>query len=145
MTVEPKEPEDAQVPDAQLDAAANPQQQYLELQFAQVTVGPLPSPVLLGQYDQVLPGLAETIVRMAEREQRHRHQMDKIEVSAPHELAKRGQWFGLSVVILMLGLAVNLAWLGHAVEAAIVAGVDLSVLVVAFIYGRRRDDDPPPA
>jgi uncharacterized membrane protein len=83
VTVEPTETEDGQAPDAELDAPSNPQQQYLELQFAQVTVGPLPSPVLLEQYDQVLPGLAETIVRMAEREQAHRHEMDRIEVGAP--------------------------------------------------------------
>jgi len=41
--------------------------------------GPLPPPRYLAQYDKVIPGLAERIVRMAEAEQGHRHHCeDKI-------------------------------------------------------------------
>lgn len=112
MTVEAAEPDDTESLEAELDPAGNPQQRYLELNIAQVTVGPLPSPVLLGQYDQVKPGLAERIVRMAEREQHHRHAMDKAEIEAPHELARRGQWFGLVVTLLSSGLPSTLRGLG---------------------------------
>lgn len=34
--------------------------------------GPLPPPQILGQYDEVLPGAAERILRMAEKQQDHR-------------------------------------------------------------------------
>lgn len=34
--------------------------------------GPLPDPSSLGEYDQVLPGLADRIVNMAEEEAEHR-------------------------------------------------------------------------
>jgi uncharacterized membrane protein len=35
--------------------------------------GPLPHPQILASYEQVLPGAAERIFQMAEREQRNRH------------------------------------------------------------------------
>ena len=38
--------------------------------------GPLPPPSILAGYEQVLPGAAERIVSMAEKEQDHRHSFD---------------------------------------------------------------------
>lgn len=38
--------------------------------------GPLPPPSILAGYEQVLPGAAERIVSMAEKEQAHRHSFD---------------------------------------------------------------------
>lgn len=39
--------------------------------------GPLPHPQTLRQYDEVLPGAAERILRMAEKQQDHRIGMDQ--------------------------------------------------------------------
>lgn len=35
--------------------------------------GPMPPPALFREYDQILPGAAERIMAMAEKEQQHRH------------------------------------------------------------------------
>ena len=39
--------------------------------------GPLPHPKILSGYEQILPGTADRIVAMAEREQEHRHNMQE--------------------------------------------------------------------
>lgn len=39
--------------------------------------GPLPPPDLLREYNQIVPGLAERIARMAEKEQDHRHYFER--------------------------------------------------------------------
>ena len=39
--------------------------------------GPLPDPDTLAQYERMMPGAAERIFRIAEREQEHRHAQEK--------------------------------------------------------------------
>lgn len=38
--------------------------------------GPLPKPEDLAKYEQVIPGAAERIIKMAEREMQHRHEYE---------------------------------------------------------------------
>ena len=42
------------------------------IEFASFS-GPIPPPAMLGKYEEYLIGSAERIVRMAEKEQEHRH------------------------------------------------------------------------
>lgn len=51
-------------------------QQIVAAQYS----GPLPDPTSFGKYESILPGSAERILAMAEKEQNHRHQIDDIEV-----------------------------------------------------------------
>lgn len=51
-------------------------QQIVTAQYS----GPLPDPTSFGKYESILPGSAERILTMAEKEQQHRHQIDDIEV-----------------------------------------------------------------
>ena len=98
--------------------------------------GPLPPAEALLRYEQVHPGLAERIVSMAEREQKHRHRVECAEVEEPFRLARRGQVCAVAVVVLMLGFAAFLALRGAVVAGAILAGVDILGLVVVFITGQ---------
>lgn len=123
--------------DSKLDASANPDQRYLNLRYEEITVGPLPGPALLGQYEQVIPGLAQQIVDMAVREQRHRHEIERREVRQPYQLAINGQYLGFGVTILVLVVAVVFTALGFPAIAATLVGLDLVALVGLFIYGRR--------
>ena len=43
------------------------------LEASETHSGPLPAPRQLSDYEAVLPGLAERIVRLTEAEQQHRH------------------------------------------------------------------------
>jgi hypothetical protein len=56
--------------------------------------GPLPPPATLKQFDEVIPGGAERILRMAEAEQAHRHLTDMAVLNADSRAISRGQWLG---------------------------------------------------
>lgn len=127
----------------QLDGSAHPDQLHLDIELRQFR-GPLPTPALLAQYEQVHPGLAERIVRMAESEQQHRHQLEQHDVEQPYLLARRGQWFAMTLAVLVLLLAAVMAIAGSPAAGTVVAALDITAVMVAFLYGRRQraDDDP---
>ena len=41
--------------------------------------GPIPHPNILKQFEEVIPGSADRILKMAEKEQEHRHEFEKEE------------------------------------------------------------------
>lgn len=43
------------------------------VQLSETYSGPLPPPEALAKYDQIVPGAAERILQMAEKEMQHRH------------------------------------------------------------------------
>ena len=88
--------------------------------------GPLPYPDQLRQYEQVLPGIAERIVRMAEEEQRVRlavmqadseQKASLIRIAEHENLAltqatAKGQNIGLSVPVACIACAMACAVMG---------------------------------
>ena len=97
--------------------------------------GPLPPPNVLSEYNLVENG-AERLFRMAERQAEHEMNMEFESLNADSKLALRGQWFGLIVVISVLGLAGYMTYLGATVAAAVVAGIDVDGLAAVFVYSR---------
>jgi uncharacterized membrane protein len=100
-------------------------------------VGPLPPPELLGAYDKILPGLAERIVLMAEKEQSQRHELgDRI-----LKIESRNSLWGLifAFVIGMTGIVGGLVVAASGVPwpGAVVSGAALASLVGTFVYGTR--------
>jgi uncharacterized membrane protein len=98
--------------------------------------GPLPNPRILAGYEDVQAGFAERIMAMAEREQEHRHQMDRKDLDQSYGLASRGQIFGLVALVIMASLAITLAVLGHPGWAAVVGGIDVVGVVSVFVTGQ---------
>lgn len=74
--------------------------------------GPLPSPETLEQYGKVVPGLAEKIVGMAEREQTHRHELEREDLKQDRREASRGQYLGFVTILLLIVAALLALWLG---------------------------------
>lgn len=89
-------------------------QQLLTVQKQELFQGPIPHPDLLKKYDEVVLGAAERILRLAEEEQQHRHEMDlndadnnkkllqlsESEISSISEFRKRGQLFGFVICVI---------------------------------------------
>ena len=97
--------------------------------------GPLPPPSVLSEYNFVENG-AERLFRMAERQAEHRINMDVESLKSDNNLATRGQWFGLIVVLAVLGLAGYMAYLGATMAAAAVVAIDVVGLAAVFVYSR---------
>ena len=107
--------------------------------------GPLPTPDILLGYDDVLPGAAERIMRMAEKEQAmvegdraSAREVEGIAVRAAVADNRRGQVFGFLVALAAFGTASYLGYLGHGAAAAIVGGGTVVALVTVFVTGRRH-------
>ena len=69
----------------------------------------VPSPAMLAEYEEVLPGSAERIVRMVETERNHRQDWEAARISGEAGEIMRSQWMGLSIVIGSMFAATLLA------------------------------------
>lgn len=97
--------------------------------------GPLPPPALLKEFDNVIPGAAERILKMAERQADHRQFLEKTVVSGDSKRAFCGLFVGAFVALCVLGGAVFLIHDGHDAAGATIAGLDVASLVSVFVYG----------
>ncbi|PQQ37221.1 DUF2335 domain-containing protein [Photorhabdus luminescens] len=98
--------------------------------------GPLPLPELLKEYENTLPGAAERIFALTEKEQNHRHEIDNKVVSGGISKDKRGQWMGYSLAILFLVAVIYFAEKGNTILAGILGVIDIVSLVAVFVLGR---------
>lgn len=108
-----------------------------------LTVGPLPPPEILKQYDSILPGTAERIIAMAEREGEHRRKLDLLSHSHNSEILRYsardsllGQVFAFIIAIGFLGLAAYCVWLGNPWSGTILSAIGIGGIVSTFIIGR---------
>jgi uncharacterized membrane protein len=121
----------------------------VEISEAHSYSGPLPAPEMLVQYDRALPGLAERIVRMAERpheematEQAHRHALERSIVGHSGQYRTTGLWMGFAVAVLSLMAAFYCAihgyWIGVAGFLCLpIVGV-VSVLVTGKPWAQKK-------
>ncbi|MEQ1640822.1 MAG: DUF2335 domain-containing protein [Novosphingobium sp.] len=109
------------------------------LQIIESHRGWLPPPKMLAQYNAVLPGLAERIVSMPEREQSHRHTFLDNEYERQFSLRQRGQILAMAGMVIIMAFAVFLAISGHAEWAAKVVIGTLVGIVGIFVTGRFLD------
>lgn len=105
--------------------------------------GPVPPPDILKGYEEILPGAAERMLSMAEKEQNHRHQIDTtettIEKSFHRDEAKRdarGQYIAAFLAVFSLSISTYLSLQGHSVIAGVIGGTTVIGLVSAFVVGR---------
>ena len=100
--------------------------------------GPLPPPDVLAKYNDALPGAAERIVSMAERQSAHRQDIEKIVVSSNAHAQKVGPYLGFVVAMTAVGGGIYLMAHGDDVYGlASVIGA-LASLAGVFIYGKTK-------
>ena len=100
--------------------------------------GPLPVPAYLAQYEEILPGSAERILKMAEEQSDHRRSLETKVINSGVSDSKKGLWFGFLIGIGGLGVVSYCASLGFQVLAGIIAALDLGSLVGIFVYGSQQ-------
>lgn len=100
--------------------------------------GPLPPSQMYREYEDVVPGSGERILKMAEDQQAHRIQWERTAISEESRATTRGQWFGFIVALACIGSAVYLAVSGEAWVAGILGGVGGIGLVGHFVNSLRN-------
>lgn len=87
--------------------------------------GPLPPPDVLRGYNDILPGAADRIIRMAEREGDHRRLYEQRELRRRSREATIGQFLGFGLALALIGGAVYSASIGYPWVATAMASVPL--------------------
>ncbi|MET7661180.1 DUF2335 domain-containing protein [Streptomyces sp. NPDC005463] len=105
--------------------------------------GPLPDPQQLVEYENVLPGAADRIIAMAEREQRHRHDLQQAGLKQRFAITRNGQRSGLTALAIMAALAAYLGNIGHPGWAVVAGSLDIVAVVTIFVVGKRLGGDAP--
>jgi uncharacterized membrane protein len=105
--------------------------------------GPIPSPAVLGQYERLVPGTAERLIKMAEKEQNHRHEMDMKVASAQINDLRRnrlennlGQVFGLVIGLTAIMAGSFTAIKGSQLAGGLIGTAGVAGLVSAFVLGK---------
>ncbi|WP_445494341.1 DUF2335 domain-containing protein [Pseudomonas sp. 8(2025)] len=107
--------------------------------------GPLPPPSLLREYNDVVPGLAEEIVRWTTSQTGHRQGIENRAMSIDEKLSTWyvvevlvGQLFALLISFAVIAAVVYLALEGREIAASAIGAVGFSGIIIAFITGRRK-------
>lgn len=108
-------------------------------------VGPLPPAAEFQKYNAITPGAGDRILTMAEKEQQHRHEMERLLFEAEitdgiKERAenKRGQWMAWSIALVMIAVGAFLIYTGHPIIGSLLSGVTLLGVISAFLYNPRK-------
>lgn len=125
----------------------------LHIQQSQYS-GPIPPPESLQYYEEILPGAADRILKMAEenarilRESSSKQQTleESVELHR-HDETKRGQNFGLYTVLSMVALAGLAILCGYPSVAGIICSATVIGVATVFVSGRKgqsneRPDEP---
>ena len=117
---------------------------HLETQLSEVVaikaesfIGPIPHPEHLAGYERVLPGAADRLLEMAEKQADHRRQIESYVTESKIKFEARGQWIACALATLATAGGI---WLiasdksGWGLGTIITA---VAALVATFIYAKR--------
>ena len=103
--------------------------------------GPLPPPNVLRGYEEIVPGSAQRIMEMAEKEQEHSRNMVSTVIVGDSRRAYLGLIAGFIISILGIGGGIYLISTGHDWAGLSLAGINLTGLVGVFVYGAKTRHD----
>lgn len=98
--------------------------------------GPIPHPRIIREYERILPGSADRILSMAEKQQEHRIVIEKKAVESQLRQSRTGQKFAFVIFLVGLAISVVFAYLDMKAFAGIFATVTLVTIIGLFINGK---------
>ena len=98
--------------------------------------GPLPPPLVLKQYDELVPGSAERVIQMAEKSLDHQIDFSSAALQATVASTKRGQVMGFVTVLVALVGSMIAIFADQAAVAQILGGGTVIGLAAIFVLGR---------
>lgn len=88
-------------------------------------------------YNEVLPGSAERILKMAEKEQDHRIGWEDEALHRASQHDHLGLWLGFSIAVLALVTSGLLAMNGHDLVAGVIGCTGIAGAAAGLIHERR--------
>ena len=105
---------------------------------AQHFTGPIPPPEMLRRYEELLPGSADRIIAMAEKQSGHRQKLESDVIGANIINERLGMILGFIICILAISGGVYAVMHGKSVEGIAAIITPLAALVAVFVYGKSR-------
>lgn len=106
----------------------------VRVQHNELFTGPLPHPDLFEKYERILPGLADRITKMAEKQSAHRQKIESRVINFDMLKSLLGLIFALIIVIVAIVAGVYLIVKGNSIAGGVVSLFPLTTIVGMFIY-----------
>ncbi len=100
--------------------------------------GIIPKSSELEKYNCIIPNGADRIMIMAEKQQEHRHHLEKKSVACSNTDARIGLVFGFIITISFLVVSAYLILKGFETSGTILGTCDLVALAGVFVYGSKQ-------
>ncbi len=98
--------------------------------------GPLPDPESLAGYEHICPGAADRIIRMAEAQSRHRHEIERAVIASNCKVQERGPLFGFILALIVVAIGTVLTFMGKQTVGLTALIAALASIVIPFVYGK---------
>lgn len=108
--------------------------QSLQIQQHQ---GPLPKPSDLHEYDVIVPGAAERIIKMAEDQAKHRQELERDVIRSDIRDGRTGLYLGFIIGLVAIIMGTYCIAQGHSVAGGVLGGSAVPGLTAVFVYGSR--------
>jgi uncharacterized membrane protein len=102
--------------------------------------GPIPHPKILKQYNEIVPGSANRIIKMAEKQQSHRIYLEKAVINSDINMAKRGQNFGFIITIGLIIIGTGFVIMGIDIGAYASFISAAGFLIASFIGASKKKE-----
>lgn len=113
------------------------EQQNQVIQKLEMYSGPIPSPHILKEYDEMDPGAAKQIIDNGVEESHHRRQMESRMLDMNRKRGIRRDWMGFTIGFIAILVGAFLIYKDHYVVGTIFSGISILGLVGQFL----NDDD----
>lgn len=100
--------------------------------------GPLPPPEKLAQYNQIVPGAAERIIKMAEDQAAHRMELESKVINSDIMNSRIGLFCGFALGLVGMIGGVVLIYYGKTIVGTAISGGTVASLAVTFVYGSQQ-------
>ena len=111
----------------------SPDKKIIVQEKSVVFSGPIPEPGILEKYNRILPGAADRILTMAEKDATHVREREIEIISYSYKYRLRGQILGFAIGLFALFAAGFCAYLGQQVAASLIGVSGVAGLVGAFL------------
>ena len=101
--------------------------------------GPLPHPHILKKYEEILPGCADRIIKMAEEQSKHRMGLEKEVVGANIKNEKMGMFFGFTMSFIVIATSTYLVSINKSIEGFI--GYGSMLALYAYNYANQKNKE----
>ena len=113
--------------------------------------GPIPPPSIINGYEEVVPGSADRIIRMAEKQSEHRQHMEEIMIKTEARDSLLGILFafilGIGCIVASIVIVIAVPENAGAISGALIGMTGIGSIIVTFIkstrghYDKRSDND----